>query len=298
MWKKTRNRIELYYYKYPNIGDSLNELLITQLFNITIEHCEFPEADMVSIGSIMDKLLENSKIGDNDKNLQKTANQKKTIDIWGTGLMYSYAGQEQNMKLVRKCKIHALRGNLTRQSLSIITGKKISCVLADPGLLASLLIEPQEKKYDVGIIPHYVDADEEVFIKMREYYENSVLIDVKAEPISVLEKIAQCKVILSTSLHGLIIADSFGIPNLWCECSNRILGDGYKFRDYYSSYGLEAISYNLNTEAFPNLETVKANYKVSYKKVRKKQKELIRSFPYYTSLKQRIFMRRKMKLLK
>ena len=48
-----------------------------------------------------------------------------------------------------------------------------------------------------------------------------------------------CETIASSSLHGLIAADSFHIPNLWIKLSNRIIGNDFKYHDYYSSYGLE-----------------------------------------------------------
>lgn len=51
---------------------------------------------------------------------------------------------------VRPLIIHALRGEKTRKRLSDISKKDISCVLADPGILSSLIVEPSDKKYSVG----------------------------------------------------------------------------------------------------------------------------------------------------
>lgn len=136
------------------------------------------------------------------------------------------------------------------------------------------------KKYEIGIIPHYVDGQEPVITQMKEYYENAVVIDVKADPGEVLKSIAQCKTILSTSLHGLIIADSFHIPNLWCICSERILGNGFKFRDYYSSFGLDAKALDLRVETFPSVEEICKQYRISKKMIQKKQKELVKCFPF------------------
>lgn len=264
--------------KIPNVGDVLNEYILKELFGLHIGFQSFADADMICIGSIMDRLVKDSIIGEDDKEMQEKANVDKYINVWGTGLMRAY---EKNHKLIRPCRFYALRGELTRQALSDIQGKEISCVLADPGLLASLLVEPQKKKYSVGIIPHFSHADDAMFKKMIEYYKDSVLIDVKAEPHVVLEMISQCEVVLSTSLHGLIISDSFGIPNLWCECDKSIFGGEYKFRDYYSSYGLEAVPHNLSVEPYPDLDKIKADYKISHRDVQKKQKELVNSFPYY-----------------
>jgi hypothetical protein len=44
--------------------------------------------------------------------------------------------------------------------------------------------------------------------------------------------------VISSSLHGLIVADSLGIPNVWLRLSPDVLGGDYKFKDYYSVFGL------------------------------------------------------------
>lgn len=270
--------INLYYYKYPNIGDILNEILINQLFHIDIHMGHYTSADMMAIGSVLDRLSEDWKAWGEDVELRKNADRKRPIHIWGTGMIFHY---DTPAPFIRPIKVHALRGDLSRQQVEKATGRKCKCILADPGLLAPLLLNDiLEKKYDVGIIPHYVDADLPVFQKMRDEYPNSVIIDVKADPMEVLSKIAECRLIISTSLHGLIIADSFGIPNLWCESSDKILGAGFKYRDYYSSFGLEIEPFDLRDDKIPQLEKIKQDYKITTSQVKKKQLELLKCFPF------------------
>jgi len=55
---------------------------------------------------------------------------------------------------------------------------------------------------------HTLDKNEEIFKKMLEYYPNSKIIDVQNNPKQVLKEISMCEYIISTSLHGLIVADS------------------------------------------------------------------------------------------
>ena len=114
---------------------------------------------------------------------------------------------------VRPFIIHALRGEKTRKKLSDILGKDVSCV-SKSGILSPLIVKPHGKKYHVGIIPQYWDKKEEIFEKMLEYSPNSKIIDVQNEPKQVLKEISLCEYIISTSLHGLIDADSYGIPKL------------------------------------------------------------------------------------
>lgn len=276
--KNRKTEVKLYYYNYPNIGDILNVILIEELFKMKVIEEQHTKAEMMAIGSVLDRLLEDGKIGKVLAKMNKDADRKHTIHVWGTGLMYDC---ESRQKFIRPVKVHALRGALSAEIVSKIQGRPCNCVLADPGLLASkLLKEKVRKKYEIGIIPHYVDAEEEVIVQMKEYYSDSTIIDVKAEPLEVLKTIAQCRTVLSTSLHGLIIADSFNIPNQWCICSERILGDGFKFRDYYSAFGVEATPVDLRKGEFPSVESIRSRYQISQAMVNKKQKELMKSFPY------------------
>lgn len=274
----SKKSLKLYYYIYPNIGDILNEFLINKLFQIDTSYENYCTAEMMALGSIFDRLLEDFKVNAKEKELRKHADQANPIHIWGTGMIKYY---KHPAKLIRPIKVHALRGKLSKDQLERATGEKYLCVLADPGLLAPLLLwNIPEKKYDVGIIPHYVDADADVFQKMKNEYSNSIIIDVKAEPMNVLETIASCKLIISTSLHGLIIADSFGIPNIWCESSDKIIGEGFKYRDYYSSFDLTAEPFDLRKGEIPSLSMIRTNYQVPFSAVKKKQKQLIKCFPF------------------
>lgn len=273
-----KKSIKLYYYKYPNIGDILNEFLIHRLFHIDIFIENYSTADMMAIGSIFDRLFENWWVNSQEAKLRENADKNHLLHIWGTGMIKHY---DTPAKLIRPIKVHALRGALSKKQLEKSMGRQISCVLADPGLLAPLLLDKiPPKKYDVGIIPHYVDADLDVFQTMKSEYPNSVFIDVKAEPMEVLKTIASCKAIVSTSLHGLIIADSFNIPNLWCESSDKIIGEGFKYRDYYSSYGLNVEPFNLRNGDIPSVDNIISNYQISFSDVIKKQKQLLKCFPY------------------
>lgn len=270
--------VKLYYYKYPNVGDLLNEEILSSIFQLKFEMERFPTADLASIGSILDPLFINSKLFDQDKKMQNECDVNKPIHIWGSGLMYHYENISQNK--IRPLIIHAVRGEKTRKRLSEILGKNISCVLADPGLLSPLIVKPSDKKYHVGIVPHYVDKDEEIFKKMLEHYPNSKFIDVQKETKEVLKEISECKYIISTSLHGLIIADSYGIPNCWCEISDKILGNGFKFHDYFSSFCTDREFFDLRNGNLPDIDKdFKCNFE-SVNQIYEKQKELIDCFPF------------------
>lgn len=270
------SNLKVYYYNgKPNFGDMLNEDILSSIFELKFECTPFQNADLCCVGSILDTLVTNSYV---EKELQDECETDKPVYIWGCGLMYPYDDVVQEE--VRPLIIHALRGEKTRKKLSEITGKDISCVLADPGILSPMIVEPCEKKYNIGIVPHFLDKNEEIFEKMLEYYPNSKFIDVQNESKQVLKEISMCEYIISTSLHGLIAADSYGIPNCWCEISDRVQGKGFKFHDYFSSFGTGRECFDLRNGKFPDVEKdFKCNFK-SINQLHEKQKELIDCFPF------------------
>lgn len=152
-------------------------------------------------------------------------------EIWGSGII-----KETNYINVIPKKIHSVRGPLTRE---IFLKNGIDCpeVYGDPALLYPRFYNPKiEKKYKYGVIPHYVDQNSPWVNKQKE--RDDVLIINILDPINkVVDDIKQCEIILSSTLHGIICADSYNIPSYWVELSDKVIGDGFKFRDYFLSVG-------------------------------------------------------------
>lgn len=54
-------------------------------------------------------------------------------------------------------------------------------------------------------------------------------------PTWMLEKILSCKLVLSSSLHGIVFAEAFGVPARWLELPGSKKSEkGFKYHDYYS----------------------------------------------------------------
>jgi pyruvyltransferase len=125
----------------------------------------------------------------------------------------------------------ALRGPLTARG---IPG---SYALGDPGILADELIEPQPKQWDCGILPHWQD-DELVprFKKIMPVTQAVTIIDPRQDPLDVVRQISACHKIVTSSLHGVIVADACGVPRRieTCKAMENDGGD-FKFRDYHAS---------------------------------------------------------------
>lgn len=262
-----KKKITMFYEQASNVGDILNAFLYELLYGIRIELADVNTAETIGIGSILDLVYD-------DSDYEKSTYEEKPITVIGSGLMYEVEGKK---KFKRELLIKALRGEKTRKSISGILNKNIECVLADPGLLVSKLNIKTEKIYRIGIVPHYVDFNNPLLLELAKQYKNAIYIDVTKEPMSVIKEIASCNSIISSSLHGLIIADSFGIPNMWIECSNNVLGNGYKFYDYYSSYGINVEPFDLRKEKnIPCVDEIRKRYKIPQTMVESKQKDLER----------------------
>lgn len=224
--RRRKKPVHLQWFRYlasphGNFGDEITPLLIEREFHRRVVWATFNECDLIGAGSIMDVVPAN--IQDN-----------RPL-IWGTGFM-----REGPIRLpYDAARLVSVRG---RTTLSRIDGvpQDANIVLGDPGLLANRLIDhPIPKRYAVGLIPHYVDHD----AAMAAITETGLVDDKRLTVISPLDRcedviaqIASCETILSSSLHGLIAADSLSIPNLHIRFTDKVVGGLYKFHDYYSVF--------------------------------------------------------------
>ena len=110
-------------------------------------------------------------------------------------------------------------------------------MLGDPGLVLPYFIDKKitTKKYKYGIVPHYVDKH-----LLHKFPKNNevTFIDINNENIlDFSNKLMECESIISSSLHGLIFANSLCIPTAWIRIKETLLtSDDIKFYDYFSVY--------------------------------------------------------------
>ena len=162
------------------------------------------------------------------------------VKVWGSGLIDGDAP---------KCipQIYAIRGPLSRE-ISLKNGINCPPVYGDPALLLPYYYRPKmlKKKYSLGIVTHYVDYYKK---EMDKFKENPNVQVIKLfgykEWTDIIDQICSCELILSSSLHGLIVAEAYKVPNVWCEVREPIKGKNknrFKFYDFFSSIGKNDVS--------------------------------------------------------
>lgn len=207
--------VKAYYWnKKANFGDSLTYLLLKKFAHLESKWSSPEDAELVMVGSVLDQLPKGW-----------------TGVVAGAGKLH-----EKTQLDLSKAEVLAVRGPLSAKGL------KGDIVLADPGLLADELVPNQDKIYNLGIVPHWTDKTLEHDSRFKKF--DPKIIRVSDDPIEVIRQIGQCKKIVSSSLHGIILADAFGIPRR-IEISPRAIshahqeGGLFKWRDYSLSLGLE-----------------------------------------------------------
>jgi len=111
-------------------------------------------------------------------------------------------------------------------------------VLGDPGLLLPRIYdEPQPKRWEIGLVPHYVHLEEAARL-FRLHTFIKTISPLCADPRPTIDLIRSCDLIASSSLHGLIAAEAYGIPHTWItfpDAKRQLNTDGSKFIDFYES---------------------------------------------------------------
>ena len=232
-------RLKATWWYEPNFGDALNPYLLEKLSGQKVEYCpEHRPFFKVELRRFLSNPLHF------DMNRLKWPETKKKV-IMAVGSMLEHARPNYHiwgtgfLRETGKCAggtFWAVRGKYTAQKL-VEQGFPKCDVYGDPALLLPLVYTAKEKRIignnNIGIIPHYLDYNQ----ISSQYKEQKVLNLCTYDVESVIDQILECDYVLSTSLHGVIVAHAYGIPALWIR--GRGTGtDDIKFRDYFSSVGI------------------------------------------------------------
>ena len=273
-WMNSKKTINLYWCgrKRRNFGDELSRLMIPALFGYSIRYSQVPKCDMVAIGSII-------------QIVQARNPTKHHLIAWGSGFI-----KNVTVRNLDSVDFRAVRGKITAAKLS----RNIT-VFGDPGLLASVLFKQSPYVHNrIGLVVHYIDLGLPI-VKLMRRDPRFTVINTLNNAETVCLQISQCTSIISSSLHGMIVADSYQIPNCRLRLSSRVTGDEFKFQDYCSGVDREFLQIDISRwskeppadlhEILPDslLQSMFDKYKPISELVNR-QRALVSAFPSYSDI--------------
>jgi hypothetical protein len=241
---------------HTNFGDALSPFTVAMLSGRRVRKVG-SRADMTRMAAI-------GTIGQNLVNGR--------VHLWGTGFD---AGRDPMDRAATRYALppatafvaHAVRG---RHSAALLRreGVKVPDVFGDPGWFMPKFfpLKNRPKTHELGVVLHITELTDQspAGAALAEYKRYQVppslqrevtLINTFAERSieGVRRKIAQivsCKRIVSTSLHGLVIAEAYGIPCAWFgfvrgQARAMKLGDAnldHRVADFYSGTGRDTVA--------------------------------------------------------
>ncbi|MFD1715639.1 polysaccharide pyruvyl transferase family protein [Amnibacterium flavum] len=193
-----------------NFGDLLGPIIVRELLarRGIEESAAVRDTTLLSVGSVL-----------------QFANDGDTV--WGTGVNGKTLGETPKY---RDLDVRAVRGPRTRSYL-LDRGISVPEIYGDPGLLVAELW-PREKlpassrRGGVAIIPN-----------LRDHSSTSRdrrVVDPRSDLWEVLAIIASSDLVVGSSLHGIIIAEAYGVP---ARLVKPTVEPPFKYDDYYAGTG-------------------------------------------------------------
>ncbi|MDO5470156.1 MAG: polysaccharide pyruvyl transferase family protein [Akkermansia sp.] len=259
-------KLKFYYWGAPieqavvNFGDLLTPLLMTHYCGDSVAIASsIDDADIFCVGSILGRV-----------------DTSKFSIVLGSGFI-----RKRRTKRLNHAHCYALRGPRSKHILKL----QKDVAFGDPGLLMPYIFPKKDvpdTQAPIGIVPHYTHFESAEL----EPYKNDPrykVINVMAEPKTVIDEICSCSTIFSSSLHGLIIADAYKIPNVRLIFDKPLFGRDFKFNDYFDAVGRKGeASKTIKLEQIE--ETYKSGIDTDYfTEVQKAQENLDTAFRKFTS---------------
>lgn len=188
--------------------------------------------------------------------------------VWGSGFAYNpyFEIGLFHRSGFRNLDVRCVRGPLSRKTL-IDLGHDCPEVYGDPAVLTPLIYNPKiEKSKDYIIIPQ-VEREYE----FEGIGEDENIVSMNNDYTYVVDKIKSAHKVISSSMHGIILAESYGVPAVFYQ--NREDGMNYKFIDWYNSSSREFSSCKTLRESINHDPMPLPDVSIL-------QKNLLDSFPY------------------
>ncbi|BAL23288.1 polysaccharide pyruvyl transferase family protein [Azoarcus sp. KH32C] len=199
-----------------NFGDHLSQIVVSRLLaerSLTLDDEVEQGARLLAIGSIL------HFAGDGDV-------------IWGSGVNGKVP---ESCFTAKRLDVRAVRGPLTEEFLRA-RGHRVPAVYGDPALLVPLLFGGRFRPTGEQALVFVPNLHDLPFVAGKP---NVV------SPLSgwntVITEILKARLVLASSLHGLVIAEAFGIPARYVRLSDT--ENLFKYQDYYYGTGRGQFEY-------------------------------------------------------
>lgn len=261
--KALKNRVNLHYWlsgettnAIHNLGDELSPIIVDyvlKLKGLSITNAVRGKKHLYALGSIIQFGYQNTT-------------------IWGSGFLEKEPFLKKNLFQrwpLRRLDVRAVRGPLTRERL-LQFGHNCPEIYGDPGILMPLIYKPKvEISKEYMIIPHFTKDS----YYIDKYGKENVISMISDDYKNVIDQICSCKKIISSSLHGIILAEAYGIPAVFLK--DRPSFKDFKYLDYYFSTNRFDIKIADSAEEAISIEPMRLPSDIE-----KMQQNLIAAFPY------------------
>jgi len=189
--------------------------------------------------------------------------------IWGSGLhTIGSINAVSHRKRIVKYDIRAVRGPITKDVMYENGYDVDKCVCGDPAILMPLIYNPNTEKkcYNYSVI-HHLSSNE------NEMSSNGHIINIQTHDYKkVIDEIVESEKIISSSLHGIILAEAYGVPAVFYN--ERMNNELLKYYDWYFSTERMSVKVAGTIDEALSIDPMKLPY------LEKMRYELMCSFPY------------------
>jgi pyruvyltransferase len=156
--------------------------------------------------------------------------------VWGSGINGNHLAPTSYR--FSHIDIRAVRGPLTARYVTQELGLLCPEIFGDPALLMPWLFPEfrREKVRDNAVvIPHFTEKH---FFSSKD---NNVLFPDEHHWLFIMERILSASLVVSSSLHGIIVAEAFGVPARMLRITDNEAM--FKYEDYYEGTGRDSVRY-------------------------------------------------------
>lgn len=250
--KTKKNRVNIHWWsmrnqdQMENVGDHLS-VTITQymlaLKNLSLDIPVKETKHLYTVGSIIQGGAQNAV-------------------IWGSGLKHGIDDFGFLSRRTRKLDVRLVRGPETRKAL-LAAGYACPELYGDPAILMPLIYTPEKNEKSKHLIVLHHETTRKIPGSITPVTNNYK---------HFLNQLCNTELVISSSLHGIILAETYGIPAILL--SDKETENMFKYNDYYYSTGrinypvTRSVEEALQTDPpeLPDFTTIRQN--------------IIKTFPY------------------